>query len=100
MEAGTKVDMARLVLRGREQSLLPEGSRWYWLLRLRVGSDMIRLLFLMACFSYMAVRVVCGCPMILPLISMILLRGHLFTSLREPKDAEGEAGLMKELLND
>ena len=42
MDAGTKVDMARLVLRGRERSLLPEGSRWYWLMRLWVmGSDMI-----------------------------------------------------------
>ena len=52
--------------------------------------------FLIACFSYMAVREVCGCPMIFPLIIMILLKGHFVHVTQGTKlcqDAEGEGEL-------
>lgn len=54
------------------------------------------LFFLIAHFTNIVVRVVWVSPMISPLFLMVPLRGHWFSSLREPTmpgDADGESRL-------
>ncbi len=65
IDAGTQINMTCLDFWGWEGNLVRVSNRSYWLLRLSVRSDVMSQLFLMACLSDMAVRVVWDFSLIL-----------------------------------